>query len=135
MSSRYNGDVSAALLDVGKNDIVSFREQHIIAAEINSTNMKAMHSNVAQHSSPVALNAITNTLLRLAATSQNNIYKIETINHPFRSSLYELLKPLQEDPDYIQVIAYVFGILVPIGLVLLAGSFLISPTEERLNKV
>ncbi|ODM92121.1 ATP-binding cassette sub-family A member 3 [Orchesella cincta] len=127
---RFNNNVSQALLEVGISDISIFRDKHIIAAEINDTHMKAMYSTIATHSSPLSMNLLTNTLLRGAAPGQGNW--IETINHPFRNSFYDLFQPAEENPEFIVIISFIFGVMVPIGLILLAASFIIAPTEERL---
>jgi len=133
LDARFNYSVSDGLLDVGENDISLYRDRHIIAAEINETHMKAMHSSIANHAAPLAINVLSNTLLQGAAPGQG--YWIETINHPFRDNFYDLLRPAEESPEFVLIISFIFGVMVPIGLILLAASFIISPTEERLCQV
>ncbi|CAL8112749.1 unnamed protein product [Orchesella dallaii] len=129
LDSRFES-VSEGLLDVGETDISYYRDRYIIAAEMNESHVKAMHSTIAIHSAPLSMNILSNMFLKGAAP--DNGYWIETINHPFRDSFYDLFRPAEQDPEFIMIISFIFGVMVPIGLILLAASFIIAPTEERL---
>lgn len=132
LDARYNYNVSEGLLAVGREDISLYKERYIIAAEITSNSMKAMHSSLAPHSAPLAMNLLTNTILEKLKPGQG--YKIEVTNHPFPNNMWDLFRPIEEDSSLVLYISFIFGALIPIGMALLVGSFLIAPTEERLNQ-
>ncbi len=128
-------DLVWELIRIGTEDLAIFRERHIVAADLSPTHIKAMFSTIPNHASPLALNFASNTLLRSLREEGGSDLKIEVTNHPLQGGFEYLLQALQPDPAFSVSNALMFGALVPIGLALLAASYIVSPLEERLCKV
>lgn len=118
--------------DLGVNDLAAYRERHIIAAEVNATNFNAMFNTIPNHAAPLAINTATNTLLQDLDPINN--YRIRVTNHPLQSRMESLLEAAKPDPIFAQTVPIMFAVFMPIGLALLAASFVVFPIEERLCK-
>ena len=121
------------LVAVGERDLGLYREQYIVAADMNSSHVKAMYSSIPFHAAPLAINLASNTILRKLTPDQ--AYSIEVTNHPLKSGMSEILDAAQQDPVFSKTIPILFAVFLPIGLALLAASFIVFPVEERLCKV
>lgn len=123
-----------SLTSLGISDLAVYRERHIAAVDVNSTNMNAMFSTIPYHSAPLAINIAMNTILKSLQPPNNN-NRIEVTNHPLRSQVHELLDAAKSNPVFSSTVPILFAIFMPIGLALLAASFIILPIEEKLCKV
>jgi len=119
------------LLRIGEADLAIFRERHIIAADINSTHFKALYSTIPFHAMPLTINVMSNAILRM----ENKAQVINVGNHPMEEGFENVLQALQPDPAFSMSNALMFGVLVPVGLALLAASYVVAPIEEKLCNV
>ncbi|ODM97302.1 ATP-binding cassette sub-family A member 3 [Orchesella cincta] len=124
------GSVLTAISDLGVSDLAAYRETHIIAAEVNSTNFNALFNSIPNHAAPLAINIASNTLLK--NLDPNNNFRINVKNHPLQSKMDALLEAAKPDPIFTQTIPFMFAVFMPIGLALLAASFVVFPLEEKL---
>jgi hypothetical protein len=120
------------LLRIGEEDLAAFRERHIVAAEVNSTHFKAMYSSIPYHASPLSINLASNTILRYMNKPD---VKITVTNHPIHEGFDYIFQALEPEPAFSVTNALMFGALTPIGLALLAASYIVAPVEEKLCNV
>jgi hypothetical protein len=121
------------LLAVSKQDLGTYRDQYIIAAEFNTTLVNAMYNSIPWHSAPVSLNLATNTILKSLSPPDKD-YALQVTYHPLQNDLFNTLTAAQNNPAFTFLVPVVFGALVPIGLALFAASYVVFPTEERLSQ-
>jgi len=121
------------LADIGVKTLASYREQYIVAASMNESHIKAMFSSIPNHAAPLAINLASNTLL--ASMLPSTATRIEVTNHPLQSDISSLLDAAQPNPIYSMTVPILFAVFLPIGLALLAASYIVFPVEERLCQV
>lgn len=119
--------------NLGRDDLAAYRERHIIACDVNQSTFNAMFSTIPNHAAPLSINIATNSILKKLNPSDN--FRIEVTNHPFVSRMESLVEAAKPDPIFTQTVPILFAIFMPVGLALLAASFIVFPVEERLCKV
>lgn len=121
-------DLTMSLLALGIDDIDLYVRQRVVAAAIDTANITAMYSTIPPHSCPLAVNLATNAILQYQDPNQRG-YSIEVINHPLSSSWRKIYE--SANTTFSELTPYVIGVLLSIGLSLLAASFIVMPVEER----
>lgn len=118
------------LIGVGHAEEETYFQRYIVAADLNSaSDLNVMHSSIARHSCPLAVNLASNAVLRQLAPEKS--YTLEVTNHPLSSRARRMFDAASENPEFTEVAPFVVGIMVSIGLALLAASFIVMPIEER----
>jgi hypothetical protein len=126
-------DMIGELLAVSKQDLGTYRDQYMIAAEFNTTLVNAMYNSIPYHSAPVSINLATNTILKTLSPPDKD-YTLQVTNHPLQNNLFNRLTAALTNLAFTTFVPSIFGLLVPIGLSLFAASFVVFPTEERLSQ-
>ncbi|OXA58482.1 ATP-binding cassette sub-family A member 3 [Folsomia candida] len=123
-------NLSVELIGVGHAEEETYFQRYIVAADLNSaSDLNVMHSSIARHSCPLAVNLASNAVLRQLAPEKS--YTLEVTNHPLSSRARRMFDAASENPEFTEVAPFVVGIMVSIGLALLAASFIVMPIEER----
>jgi hypothetical protein len=136
-ASRISGtNISIELMNVAKRDVDMYKQRYIVAAEIDdktvpsSPKLNGFYSLIPQHSCPLAINLLSNTMLREMDALKND-YFIEVTNHPLVSGTRSLYRAASSNPSFTEVVPFVLGVLLSIGLALVAATFIVMPIEER----
>lgn len=123
-------NLTTELLRISHSDEESYFQRHLFAAELDPVNLNAVSSSIPEHVQPLTLNLVSNAMLRYLAGGETK-RSIEVTNHPLSSGTYEIFDAASPDPFFSDVAPFVVGVLVSIGLALLAASYIVMPIEER----
>lgn len=127
-------NLTSEFLRLGRDEEESYFQRHLVGAELNSVeSLNAMYSSIPSHVQPLSVNLITNSMLDFLSGG-GGTKRIEVINHPLTSGMQEIYDAASPDPFFSEVAPFVVGVLVSIGLALLAASFVVMPIEERKSK-
>ncbi|XP_008203603.1 phospholipid-transporting ATPase ABCA1 isoform X2 [Nasonia vitripennis] len=123
--------VTDALLEFGRTDEATYRNNLIAAVEFNSTDNKtllanAFYSGYATFSIPISVNLLSNTLLKSHAGDE---YSISLAGHQLPHSIRSTAIPEANIDAYATVLLFVFFFFPAVAL------FVIHPLRESLSNV
>lgn len=113
------------IIKKGTENIVYYKEQLIAGAKFNSEKdiqATALYNIIAIHSAPISLNLITNALARVYLGKD---YSITTSSWPLEKTNGHTTKEISGG-----VVKLLWSALIPIGFLLIIGSFIIFPHIE-----
>ncbi|XP_054277535.1 retinal-specific phospholipid-transporting ATPase ABCA4-like isoform X1 [Macrosteles quadrilineatus] len=125
-------DMIGALLQQGEKNVARYKTKVIVAADFNTSanTATALYNGIAFHSSPIAVNLISNTLLRASSNTANNT--ITTTNHPL--DIKNFVGACSQLNDIsLWMSAFMWLILVPMGIKGFVMDFIHFPHFERVN--
>lgn len=128
------------LLKTGNKRFEYYRDHYIAAAHL-WTNVNAdaasgfniLYSTVPNHAAPLAVNIASNLFLKKLGPSGNN-FRIQVTNQPLRTDMKLVVGSAKPDIQDIFYATVLFEVFMPIGLALLAATFIVLPVEEKLCK-
>ncbi|KAJ8925956.1 hypothetical protein NQ315_009809 [Exocentrus adspersus] len=118
-------DVQQEIVNKGIENIVYYKEHIIVSAEFATAatiQATALYNPVAIHSAPISLNLITSAL---AKAHLGDEYSITTSNWPLETINAYTSQEYSEDK-----VRLLWSILMPIGFLLVIGSFIVFPHIE-----
>lgn len=113
------------IVNEGVENIVYYKEHIIVSAEFSSgTDVQAIafYNAIAAHSAPMSLNLITNALAKLYLGED---YSITASNWPLETINAYTTQEFSKDK-----VRLLWSVLMPIGFLLVIGSFMIFPQIE-----
>ncbi|ODM99022.1 ATP-binding cassette sub-family A member 3 [Orchesella cincta] len=124
--------LSEALLDVADSNLAEYRDNYIVGLEASSSSsIKAIFNTIPNHAAPLAINLASNLYLNRFRKD----LKIKVTSHPLATNVNAYLAEANPNPKFSIQIPLMFGVFMPIGLGLLAASFIVFPIEEKACKV
>jgi len=132
-SNRTMDDYLICVGNLRDNGLVKLTYNYIIGATFESSNKIIAHfNNEPYHASPLALNSITNAILKLVTNSSNA--QINVINHPLPRNPY--IDDDRDDTNYIidLIIGILIACVVTFGYSFLISSFITFLIRERVTK-
>ena len=137
-TTQVTGNLSKSLLKVAKSDLGLYRESYVVAIEFNSSEaFNAMYSSIPYHASPLAINLVSNVVMKqmLIENGQpNKDITLEVTNHRLPNTFYDIISRIAPDSAFAAHVAVLFSTILPIGLALLAATYIIFAVDERLCK-
>ena len=126
----------------GTNKIATYRDSFIIAGDFSSSTevmglpvalpvpqLTAVYNTIPLHSRPLALNTITNSLLRHLQANLSTQFSIGVSTHPLPQPKTSQFESVATGGS--SFLTFGYGIPIPLGLAILVSSFLIFPLSER----
>uniref|UniRef100_A0A646QF11 ATP-binding cassette sub-family A member 3 n=1 Tax=Hemiscolopendra marginata TaxID=943146 RepID=A0A646QF11_9MYRI len=126
-------NVILGLFNASKDNIASFNNEYIVAAEITQSNtsiINVLYNGIYYHTLPLTLNLMHNALLgNFSGAVKANRIIVE--NAPLPRNLVDVLQMGQMEK---LIKSIMMGVFIPIGMSVLAASFVIFPIHERVTK-
>lgn len=120
----------SALLNFSIEDIAEYRSNYIVSAEFNISNgvlyANGFYSGIALHSVPLAVNLLSNALIKSVA---GDAYSIRTSSQQLPNSLSSTLLPAPETESFTRVLTFCCFFFCTIAL------FVIHPFQEMETKL
>jgi len=76
-------DLGTELLEIGKKDLVAYRENYIVAADFSDSSATAWFSTIPRYASPISVNLVSNAILK--SIPGYNGPSIRVSDHPLPS--------------------------------------------------
>jgi len=127
-------DIEIELNKLGKGDNFQvFKEQALMAAEFQSQGrITVMYSTFPYHTSPLAINVASNTMLRYLGNTNK---ELRVTNHPLPADTSALKDLYQPQFNSFEDITSGFSKFVTLAVCLVTATFAVPPTEERICSV
>ena len=119
-----DGSMDDYLLSLSEEDLVVYNSKYLIAAQIKTTKTTGYFNAQAYHAAPMALNAISNCLLKYSSNSSRSVV---TINHPLPRTVADELNEMATQGYDGSAIA----VNVLFGMAFLTSSFVVFLIQER----
>lgn len=117
-------------MNKGIENIVYYKKHLVVGAEFYSEKVieaTALYSTVAIHSAPISLNLITNAIAKAYLGDE---YSITTSNWPLQT----INSVTTREYFSVDLVRLLWPVLMPIGFVLVIGSFIVFPHMELSTK-
>jgi len=140
-------DMDEELNKKGKGDgYNAYKEQAIIAAEFAGQNagknadksktsnvsITVLYSTIPYHSSPLAINLASNTMLRFFGNKKN---ELRVTNQPLNVDAKSLRTGYMPKFHAFVWISMTFSIFITLALIVMMATFVVAPIEERICSV
>jgi len=134
--STIRNNFSASLLTTGQANVDKYTNKYIVGASLIAseaeTYLRGYYSPVYPHSCPLAINILSNTMLRQMETENIFGYSIEVTNHPL-STTSDYSAAISSFDVVSLTAPYIVGVFLSIGLILTSASLIVMPVEEKLT--
>ncbi|XP_054279050.1 phospholipid-transporting ATPase ABCA1-like [Macrosteles quadrilineatus] len=107
----------------------SYYHRTVVAVEFNRSVISALHNGLAVHAAPVALNLITNSILK----SYSPTSSVTVISHPFHGIKENLCDNHELMSEAVAVVKALPWVLLVCGLMIIVARFISLPLIERAN--
>lgn len=120
------------LLRIANRTLDQYKNHYIVAVQATSNNLTVLYNTIPNHAAPLAISVASNIILKQLIPNKN--YKIVVTNHPMRTDAKLIFGSTRPEPNHIFYATVIFEVFMPIGLALLAATFVVLPMEEKLCK-
>jgi len=127
-------DIDTELNKLGKGDNFQvFKEQALMAAEFQSQDrITVMYSTFRDHTSPLAINVASNTMLRHLGNTNK---ELRITNHPLPADATTLEHLYQPQFASFSSISQIFSDFITLALSLVSATYVVVATEEKICSV